>query len=234
MSAFVLVHGAWHGGWCWSRVVAALWAAGHRAYAPTLTGLGERVHLANATITLDTHIADVVNLIRYEGLDDVVLCGHSYGGFVISGVAEAIETKIGALVFLDAFLPRDGESLFDVVPEVQRARQLNDLADHGGLALPPIPARHFRVNEADQAWVDAQCVPQPVGTFGQKLHLTGAVDRIAKRAYVRAGAYPSESFDLAAARAVDLDWRVYDVPAGHDVMLDAPDTLVEILLAQLD
>jgi len=107
MATFVLVHGAWHGSWCWKRVRRALQARGHEVFTPTLTGVGERSHLLSRHVNLDTHIGDVVNLIRWEELSDVVLCGHSYGGCVVSGVADRVPNPIGALVYLDAFLLED-------------------------------------------------------------------------------------------------------------------------------
>src|SRR3984957_16229746 len=111
---FVLVHGAWHGGWCWRRVANRLRGDGHNVFTPTLTGLGERSHLVRAGIDLKTHIADVVNVIKWEGLSDVVLCGHSYGGFVISGVAEAMAPAVRSIVFLDAFVPKHGDAVRDL------------------------------------------------------------------------------------------------------------------------
>src|SRR5271167_937589 len=110
MSTFVLVHGAWHGGWCYKRVAQLLREAGHEIYTPTLTGVGERVHLMTPAVTLDTHIQDILNVIRFEELADVVLCGHSYGGMVITGVADKVPDKIRSLVYLDAFVPNDGEA----------------------------------------------------------------------------------------------------------------------------
>src|ERR1700682_4081765 len=130
--AFVLVHGAWHGGGCWRRVADRLRAGGHAVFTPTLTGLGERAHLLRSGIGLDTHITDVVNAMTCEELTDVVLCGHSYGGFVISGVAERIAPAIRALVFLDAFMPRNGESVQDLTgPAVRDA--IAGAAQRGGL-----------------------------------------------------------------------------------------------------
>src|SRR5947209_17490274 len=111
MASFVLVHGAWHGSWCWKRVRKALQAAGHEVFTPTLTGLGERSHLLSRDVNLETHIQDVVNLIKWEELTDIVLCGHSYGGCVISGVADRIPARIRALVYVDAFVLENGENL---------------------------------------------------------------------------------------------------------------------------
>ena len=139
MSTFVLVHGAWHGSWCWKRVRRALQARGHEVFTPTLTGVGERSHLLAPQVDLDTHINDVVNCVKWEELSDVVLCGHSYGGCVIRGAADRIADRIGALVYLDAFVPETGRSLHDTLPQKTRDGQV-DLAKAAGEGwkLPPI------------------------------------------------------------------------------------------------
>lgn len=229
-TTFVLVHGAWHGGWCWRRVADLLQTKGHKVFTPTLTGLGERSHLLRERINISTHVTDIVNVMNWEGLDNVVLCGHSYGGMVVSGVAEQIAGKIASIVFLDAFVPQDGDSMVAITNQPVRDA-LKAAVDRGALGVPPRPAAAFLVNEKDRAWVDAMCVPQPVGCFTEKMKITGARDRIAKKAYVRAGAYPNPGFDAAMARVqADKSWRVYDVPCGHDVMVDMPERLMEILL----
>jgi pimeloyl-ACP methyl ester carboxylesterase len=227
---FVLVHGAWHGGWCWQRVADPLRGGGHRVFTPTLTGLGERSHLLRTGIDLQTHIADVVNVLKWEQLTDVVLCGHSYGGFVISGVAEEIASAIRSIVFLDAFVPRNGETVQDLTgPAVQDG--IRSALQRGDLAIPPRPAEAFGVNAADRAWVDRLCVGQPIGTFTDKITLTGARDRIARKSYIRAKSYANPGFDRAYdALKSDPSWRTYDVTCGHDVMVDARDRLTEILL----
>jgi pimeloyl-ACP methyl ester carboxylesterase len=230
-ATFVLVHGAWHGGWCYARVAEILRARGGRVFTPTMTGLGERVHAATADITLTTHVTDIVNVLRYEDLHDVVLCGHSYGGLVISGVVEAVPERIAALVYLDAFVPENGQSLHDLVPEAQRTRQLDAAAANGGF-IPPIPAANFGVNERDRAYVDAQCVPQPLATMRERLVLTGARERVAHKTYLRAGAYRSFPFDAARERFTGAPgWVVEEIPSGHDVMLDAPGELAAALTA---
>jgi pimeloyl-ACP methyl ester carboxylesterase len=227
---FVLVHGAWHGGWCWRRVADLLESKGHKVFTPTLTGLGERSHLMRAGINVSTHVTDVVNLIKWERLSDVVLCGHSYGGLVVSGVAEQAQNKIGSIVFLDAFLPDNGDSMETLTSQAVRD-QLKAAVERGDLGVPARSAAAFLVNDKDQAWVDAMCVPQPIGCFVEKMSITGARDRIAKKAYVRAGAYPNPGFDKAMGRVqTDKSWRVYSVPCGHDVMVDMPERLAEILL----
>ena len=227
---FVLVHGAWHGSWCWRRVADRLRGHGHTVFTPTLSGLGERSHLLRAGVDLKTHIADVVNVLKWEGLADVVLCGHSYGGFVISGVAEAAPAALRSIVFLDAFVPRDGEAVVDLtsptVREVAAAARAR-----GELGVPPRPAEAFGVNPADRAWVDRLCVPQPIATFTDKIALTGAAGRVARKAYVRAASYANPGFDRAlAAVTSDPAWRSHAVACGHDVMVDAPERLCEILL----
>jgi pimeloyl-ACP methyl ester carboxylesterase len=230
-ATFVLVHGAWHGGWCYARVAESLRKLGHRVFTPTMTGLGERVHLANPGIDLSVHVTDIVNVLRYEDLHDVVLLGHSYGGLVISGVVERAPERIKALVFLDAFVPESGESLQDLVPEAQRDRQNESAASSGGY-IAPIPAKYFQVNEADQDYVDAQCVPQPVETMRERLVLTGARERVAHKTYLRAGTYRSIPFDTARARFAGAPgWFVDTIQAGHDVMLDATAELAAALTA---
>jgi pimeloyl-ACP methyl ester carboxylesterase len=227
---FVLVHGAWHGGWCWQRVADRLRGSGHVVFTPTLTGLGERAHLLRAGIDLTTHITDVVNVMKWEGLTDIVLCGHSYGGFVISGVAEQMAPVIRSLVFLDAFVPGNGESVQDLTGPAVKDGIVAAL-QRGDIAIAPRAAEAFGVNEADRTWVDRLCVGQPIATFTDKIVLTGARERIARKSYIRAKSYANPGFDraLAAAQA-DSSWRTYGVPCGHDVMVDMPERLAEILL----
>jgi pimeloyl-ACP methyl ester carboxylesterase len=228
--SFVLVHGGWHGGWCWSRVAERLRIAGHAVFAPTLTGLGERSHLFDDRIGLETHVNDVVNVIQWENLENVVLVGHSLGGFVISGVAEHTPGKIASIVFLDAFLPDNGQALADLCSETVR-NGIRTAERRGEKSLAPISAAAFRVNENDRAWVDAKCTPQPLRSLLEKIALTGARDRIARKTYIRATGYPSTSFDAAYCRVrTDSSWRTFEVPCGHDAMIDLPDRIAEILL----
>src|SRR5580658_4030096 len=146
MATFLLVHGAWHGAWCWRRVVRLLTQAGHEVFAPTLTGLCERSHLSTPTVDLDTHILDIVNELKWQELKDVVLVGHSYGGMVISGVAEKMEKSIASFVMLDAFMPENGQAVIDMPPPAAREPIL--AAEREGAAtLPPRPAELFKVNE---------------------------------------------------------------------------------------
>jgi len=227
---FVLVHGAWHGGWCWRRVADRLRAGGHTVFTPTLTGLGERSHLLHAGIGLKTHITDVVNVMKWEGLTDVVLCGHSYGGMIISGVAEQMAPAIRAIVFLDAFVARNGESVQDLTGAAVR-EGIQAAVRRGDGTMPPRAAEAFGVNAADCAWVDRLCVGQPIATLTDKIVLTGARDRVPRKSYIRAKGYVNPGFDRALSELQsDPSWRTYEVPCGHDVMVDMPERLCEILL----
>ena len=147
VNTFVLVHGAWHGGWCWRRVADLLERRGHKVFAPTMTGLGERSHLLHPKVDLATHVTDIVNVIKWEGLADIVLVGHSYGGFIISGVAEQVGAAIGSIVFLDAFVPEDGDSLIAVTA---RRAAIEAAVRNGETSLKPVPAAAFQVNENDR------------------------------------------------------------------------------------
>jgi pimeloyl-ACP methyl ester carboxylesterase len=228
---FVLVHGAWHGGWCWQRVADRLRAAEHAVFTPTLTGLGERSHLIAPGVGLTTHITDVVNVIAWEELDGIVLCGHSYGGMVIAGAAERAFDKIRSIVFLDAFLPRDGDATIDLVPPATQ-QGMRERLRAGETVLPPRSAESFAVNEADRAWVDRMCVPQPAAAITEKIALTGAYERIPRKTYIRAVGYPNVAFDAAYARVrTDASWRTAEIDCGHDVMVDRPDWLADRLIA---
>jgi pimeloyl-ACP methyl ester carboxylesterase len=228
MTTFVLVHGGWHGGWCWSRVSKLLSAKQHTVIAPTLTGLGERSHLLNPQINLETHVLDVVNVMKWQDLRDVVLVGHSYGGMVTSGVAEKMAQSIASFVLLDAFVPAGGDSLTDKASPRMRDAILKAASD-GAISVPPLAAAIFNVNESDRAWVDARCTPHPIQSLLQKIALTGARDRIAKKAYIRAKNYESVAFDAGLSKARDNGWKTFHIEAGHDVMIDAPERLAEVL-----
>jgi len=231
MATFVLVHGAWHGGWCWKRVRRQLEAAGQAVFTPTLTGVGERSHLLSPDVNLDTHIADIVNVIRWEELTDVVLCGHSYAGCVIGGVVDRIPERIGALVYLDAFVPDNGQSLHDTLPPEQRGMQEDLTRQVGdGWKVPPIPAEAFNVNPADRAWVNSQCTVQPLATFQQKISLSGRGDAAKPTTFILATGFANSPFrqfyDSARARG----WATIAIDCGHDVMLDRPEELTGALL----
>ena len=229
-ATFVLVHGAWHGGWCYARVAALLRARGHTVFAPTLTGQGERAHLLNGSINLSTHIEDVLGVFRCERLSNVVLAGHSYGGMVITGVADRIAERIHALAYLDAFVPDDGQSLFDINIPANTQRFLESAGTSGGLSVPAPSAAYFGVNAADSAAVDALATPHPIGCFTEKLKLSGAHRSVKKRLYVHATVLPRESpFRVFYERAKANGWSAHALACGHDVMLDMPEETAQLL-----
>jgi pimeloyl-ACP methyl ester carboxylesterase len=232
MATFVLVHGAWHGSWCWKRVRQALRAQGHEVFTPTLTGVGERSHLLSADVNLETHIQDVVNLIEWEELSDVVLCGHSYGGCVISGVADRVPDRLRALLYLDAFVLEDGESLHDTLPPAQRDMQLEAMRSVGeGWKVPPIPAEVFNVNADDRAWVNRQCTMQPLATFQQPLKLKGMGNAVKDVTFILATGFDGSPFPASYDRAKAKGWKTLTMDCGHDVMLDRPEELTSTLLS---
>jgi pimeloyl-ACP methyl ester carboxylesterase len=224
---FVLVHGAWGGGWLWRRVADQLTAKGHKVFTPTLTGLGERSHLIDAKINHATHITDIVNVVKWENLTSIVLVGHSSGGYVITGVAEQLEPAISSIVFLDAFMPENGQSLLDMGPLARNI--IAPAVQNGDIAVKPAPFA-LDVNDKDRAWVAALSTPQPIATFTDKISVTGARDRIAKKVYIRAKGTPSVPFDRYEAQAKAAGWHVHELPCRHMVMVDMPDELVELLV----
>lgn len=206
----VLVHGAWHGAWCWERVIARLEKSDVHAHALTLTGLAEKADLLTEHTDLETHISDVVNYIRANRLRRVVLCGHSYGGMVISGVADRIPELISKLLYIDAFVPEDGESLEPYIAPSAAGRPF----------MPPLPMEYFRLNEADRAWAASRCTPHPTASWLQKIHLKGAATSIPSF-YIRATGW-APTFEKHERRAIQRGWTVFRVACGHEVMLDQP------------
>jgi len=229
---YVLVHGAWHGGWCWRRVADRLVAAGHRVFCPTLTGLGERAHLLTREVNLSTHIQDVVALLEAEELSEVVLVGHSYGGIVITGVAARAKARLSQLVYLDSAIVADGESWSDVLPpEAVAARRKAGQAS-GKVSLPVPDAAVFGLADAaDIAWVQRRMTPQPFGGFDQKMHWDGPIGNGVPKVYIDCTdpAYAG----LAALKARyrgKPDWKWTEIKTGHDAMVSAPGELTQILL----
>lgn len=224
---FVLVHGAWHGGWCWRRVADILERQGHKVFTPTLTGVGERSHLLRPEIDLDTHITDVVNVFRWENIESAVLCAHSYGGWPVSGALETVHSQVSALVFVDAHLPKDGQRGIERsngAEEIERERQ------RGATWREPRSAAYLKVNEQDRAWIDSKLTRQPLGVSLQAIRLTGARNRIPRKAYIRATQFDSRPFDDALRDAKAEGWQTYEVGSGHDVMIDSPALLAQIFI----
>ena len=230
-ATFVLMHGPWHGGWCWQRVVDRLTAKGHRVFAPTLTGLGERSHLLNESVNLTTHISDIVNLISWKDLDRLVLVGHSYGGMVITGVAEQLASRIASIVYVDAFLPGDGQSLMDVVNLIAPGR----VPMPTSTPVPAPPVGFFDVNDKDCEWVGSKLTPHPLGTLTEKLRVSGAFLEVPRKLFIGVTKGEQPFFQAVADRyATDPAWQVHQVDCGHDVMIDKPDELSTILEGAVD
>jgi pimeloyl-ACP methyl ester carboxylesterase len=239
MANFVLVHGAWHGGWCYRDTAQALRDTGHTVFTPTHTGVGERSHQSAENITLETHIRDVCGCIEWEELSDVVLVGHSYGGMVISGVADRMPDRIRALVFLDAFVPEHGDSLISllnkslapVVAALFITTFRGAAAENNSGLMQPIPAEVFNVAPAHRAWVDRRCRPQALATFELPVLLSGKHLKVQQRLYILADQWdPSPFRHFAAQAAGQPGWRVVKMPCGHDVMVDMPKELAAELI----
>ena len=228
---FVLIHGAWHGGWCWRRVADLLEAKGHKVFAPSLTGNGDRSHLLSKDVNLDTHITDIVNLFKWEDIKDACLVAHSYGGWPASGALEQIGDRVSSIVWLDAFKPENGQKGTDFASDFSR-KALQEAVAKGEPGRKGPPSARFGVNAKDQAWVDSKLTPQPNGVAVQPIKLTGARDKVAKKTYIRAPSYPQKAFDKALAECkADKSWNTFVAEnSGHDVMVDQPAWLAEILL----
>lgn len=237
MTTFVLCHGAWGGGWSWTRVARCLREAGHEVFTPTYTGLGERAHLLSRDTDLATHIEDVRGVIRYEALDDFVLVGHSYGGMVISGVADREWEKISRLVYLDAFLPQDGQCLNDLTGPDRTRATIGSANDRGeGWKVPrPEGSISPALPEADQAWLwDLTCM-QPLATFTQPLQLSGNHLKIADKVYVLASENPGSPFHQFAEWTRGQDgWRTFDLPTHHHLLQSMPAETADILMQRTD
>lgn len=226
---FLLVHGAWHGGWCWQRVAPILRAAGHEVVAPTLTGLSDRAHLISPLVGLSTHIEDVVRAIDViEG--PVVLVGHSYSGMVIAGAADARADRVVRRIHLDGFLPADGERAIDLLPERIQHHYVESVEERGWGWL--IPMRSLEVlgvtEQADLDWLTPRLTPHPWLTYTEPLRLTGAVDPV-PGTFIECVDW-MRVFEPYAARARELGWETRELATGHEAMVTAPQALADMLL----
>jgi pimeloyl-ACP methyl ester carboxylesterase len=228
MATFVVAHGAWLSGSAWRKVRPLLRAAGHEIFTPSYTGLGERAHLASPDVTLETHIQDIANVLFYEDLNDVILVGHSYGGMVATGVADRMSERIRKVIYLDAFVPKDGQSLRDLSPGPRVAQVAAETADNWLIA--PSPPRGD-IQPSDLAWVTPRLRPQPRKTFEQPIRLTGAIEQL-PRAYIyclKAG--DLDVFGQFAARAkAEAGWQYEEIDSSHNPHVTAPESLAAILL----
>jgi pimeloyl-ACP methyl ester carboxylesterase len=235
MANFVLVHGMGAGGWQWRSVADFLRRQGHLVFAPTLTGLGERAHLLTPEVNLETHISDIANVMECEELEDVVLVGHSYGGMVVTGAADRQYARIGTLIYLDAFLPEDGQSVMDLQPS-ERIEYYTTLAKEkgDGWRIPSPPAAFWKLTEPnDIAQFDRLRVDQPLATLTQPVHLNHPGPE--NRAYVWASGFTPSPFEkIAKTCQEDESWLYREISSGHQMMMSHPKEVSDILLDLID
>jgi len=230
MADFVLVHGAWHGAWCWKRILPGLWQAGHRAFAVTLTGTGERAHQLSPSITLLTHVEDVVAVMEAEELQQAIVVGHSYGGMVITGVADRLPQRIARLVYLDAVVPLPGESWSSGHPPQTQAQRREAIAATGSIA-PADPAM-FGIAGEDAQWLARRQTPQPGGVYDEPLQFDAARVAALPRTFIDCNAPALPTIALMRERVRQQPgWQVHEIPTGHDAMISAPQELLRHLLA---
>ncbi len=231
MSTFLLVPGAWLGGWCWRYVGPELRAAGHKVIPATLTGLGERAHLLSRGIDLDTHISDIVGLFEYEDLHNVILVGHSYGGTVITGVAERAHDRIQRLVYLDASVPRDGESNNTVIGPVMAAQlRASALSEGEGWKVPPARYVVDRLSSHPlRDWVAARLTPHPLRPFADPVRLSFAEAAALPRAFIQTT--QSDLYRGLIARARREGWHCQEIGGGHYAMITEPKSVAVALHA---
>jgi pimeloyl-ACP methyl ester carboxylesterase len=224
MALFVVAHGAWTGGWAWRNMHPLMAKRGHRLITPTLTGLGERAHLARPDIDLETHIADIVAVLEIEDLSGVNLIGHSYGGMVATGAADRARKRITQLIYIDAFAPNDGDSVFDLTPPAVRAQR-----QAGADGRIPPAAMPADTPAEDRAWAEPRRMPQPVRTFEQKLKLQGG-PLTPPRHYIYCQRHtPDDRFRPFYERAKREGWGAYEIDSSHNPHVTCPDVLADLL-----
>jgi pimeloyl-ACP methyl ester carboxylesterase len=230
VTTFVLVHGAWHGGWSWQPVARRLRAAGHEVVTPTLTGLGERAHLLDRGVGLDTHVRDVTAVLTYEDLDDVIMVGHSYAGMVVTGAAAQVPERIRRLVILDGFLPEAGEMAINLLPEHAAAHYRDSAAEQGdGWWIPPRPLANLGVTDEDAiAWLSPRLTPHPLKTYLDQA-ADGASQLTVPGTYLLCTGWASP-FTPSAERAASHGWSVSEVHGDHEVMVTDVALLFDHLL----
>lgn len=241
MSTFLLVHGAWHSGRSWERVIPLLESAGHRVLAPSLTGYGDKAHLLSPEVGLDTHVDDVVRLIGEAELTDVVLVGHSYAGAVISSVANQVPDRIAHMVYVDSMVPKDGEASVDALPALLGLIDLAAGSRRPWLIPPPPeqppPLGLFGVTDpADVAWLRANLSGHPVRCLQQPVRLDNPAANAIPHTHIRCDSANAEGFTLPPIPAVQPNGspsRVWKLPTGHDCMITMPGGLSELLLEAL-
>lgn len=235
MAEFVLVHGAWHGAWCWRDVLRTLTCAGHRAHAVTLTGVGERVHLMSPAITLETHIADVVNAIEAEEMQQPVLVVHSFAGMIGTAIADRMPQRLAHLVYVDAVLPLPGESWSSTHTAVTREARIAAAEASHDYSFPPPDPSVYGLAGAQHEWVRRRQVPHPGHTYAAPLQFDPQRVAGVPRTFVDCNAPALATIDASRRRVRDpgfwgAPWRVAEIATGHDPMVSAPAELAHVLL----
>jgi pimeloyl-ACP methyl ester carboxylesterase len=229
VALFVVAHGAWSAGWAWKKMHPLMSVRGHRLVTPTLTGLGERGHLAHPDIDLETHISDMLAVLEFEDLRDVILIGHSYGGMVATGTADRVRDRIATLVYLDAFAPNDGESAFDSMPQATRdQRRAGAQGGSESWRIPPGPMPPD-TPDADKEWAGPRRLPQPLKTFEQKLRLQNGNLTLPRHYIYCARRPPDDRFRPFYERAKSEGWGAYEIDASHNPHITAPEMLADLL-----
>lgn len=236
MATFLLVHGAWLGGWCWKYVAPSLRSPDHDVYTPTLTGLGEREHLARPDIDLETHITDVVNVLEYEDLTDVTLVGHSYAGLVVTGVIDRVPERVERVTYLDGMTPMGDEatSLFDMAPPEYR-ELVEAEADESGegwrYPMPEEPDGWVGISESDARWLHSKAVPQPVETFSKPVEVQNqaAIDLPSTYILCTKNGMPDDVLDMVRGVVDERGWELDELETGHWPMVSMPSEVVELL-----
>ena len=225
---FLLVHGAFHGGWCWQFVAEHLLREGFKVLTPSLSGMEFPKEVDPIHVNLDTHIADVCSIIKSQNLHDLILVGHSYGGMPITGAADKLPQRIRTLIYLDAMVPENGKSALDI-----RFPTSNPFPspDNSGL-IPSAKARVFNLSGQKEKWVECQLQPQPPGTVNQAIRLKGDWRQVSRKIYLRASRYEAPWFDrFALEKSSDPDWETYRYSWGHDMMITHPEKLAKVLIS---
>lgn len=226
MALFVVAHGAWSAGWAWKKMHPLMTERGHRLLTPTYTGLGERRHLAHQGVDLESHIADILAVLEIEDLTQVNLIGHSYGGMVATGVADRARERLARLIYLDAFAPEDGESLYDLLPADSRAQRQAALQDGWRISPGPMPGD---TTPEDLAWCQPRRVPQPAKCFEQKLALRNGPLTLPRHYIYCSRRPPDDRFRRFYERAQREGWGTTALDASHNPHITCPKALADLL-----
>ncbi len=231
MATFLLIHGAFYGGWCWKKVKTILESKGHSVYTPTLSGLGERAHL-NHPLIVDTHIQDIKNVILFEDLHDIIIVGHSYGGLIITGIASLIPERIKQLIYLDALVPNDGDSLLNLVDSETAQFFVSQAQEKGfGWLVPPLViTEDYFVDPVDVKWVSSRVMPQTLLSFSQGVTFSEKELSRIPSFFILCNQNPHPTLPKMKERAQYRGWECFDISSNHFPMIDYPEKLSNLLV----